>query len=149
MAPSKPVKRSWEDYFIPGTTVLRNKFTGPGRPYGETDPDIFRQLEEQFTAIRLIELWSQPIIGQFDYEHMKSIHKYIFQDVYEWAGEERTAPDVPMMKNDHLYYPAGQILTSEAEKQYSLIAESNYLRGLSREIFVSELAERWSGLNVV
>ncbi|MCG7304138.1 hypothetical protein MHJ63_02395 [Pseudoglutamicibacter albus] len=24
--------RTWDDYFIPGTSVLRNKFTAPGKP---------------------------------------------------------------------------------------------------------------------
>src|SRR5690625_6344887 len=27
--------RAWDDYFIPGTGVLRNKFTTPDTPYGE------------------------------------------------------------------------------------------------------------------
>ena len=24
------------------------------------------------------------------HKHLKAIHKYIFQDLYEWAGKERT-----------------------------------------------------------
>ncbi|TJV69421.1 MAG: cell filamentation protein Fic, partial [Mesorhizobium sp.] len=27
--------------------------------------------------------------GNFDKEHLKAIHGYIFQDVYEWAGHTR------------------------------------------------------------
>src|SRR5690606_26464951 len=27
--------------------------------------------------------------GNFDKEHLKAIHRYIFQDVYEWAGHTR------------------------------------------------------------
>lgn len=30
--------RTWDEYFIPGTSVLRNKFTAPSKPYGEPDP---------------------------------------------------------------------------------------------------------------
>lgn len=26
----------------------------------------------------------------FDFVHLKAIHKYIFQDIYEWAGRVRT-----------------------------------------------------------
>lgn len=28
---------TWDDYVIPGTVVLHNKFTAPGKPYGEPD----------------------------------------------------------------------------------------------------------------
>ncbi|WP_239057133.1 Fic family protein [Desulfovibrio sp. JC010] len=27
--------------------------------------------------------------GQFDYKHLKAIHQHLFQDVYDWAGQER------------------------------------------------------------
>ena len=142
------IDRSWEDYLIPGTRVLRNKFTAPGKPYGEPDLGVLRTLEEGSVAIRLAELAADPITGSFDYEHMKAIHHHIFQDVYEWAGQERTAPkDGPMTKDGHAYYPAGEALTRAAHEQYSLIAASGYLRGMGREPFVRELAERWGELN--
>lgn len=42
--------RTWDDYFIPGTSVLKNKFTAPGKPYGEPDPDKLRLMEEAAEA---------------------------------------------------------------------------------------------------
>lgn len=36
----------WGDYYIPGTHVLRNLFTSPEKPYGETDPVKLRELED-------------------------------------------------------------------------------------------------------
>jgi cell filamentation protein len=130
--------------------VLRNKFTGPGKPYGETDPAKLTALEEQRTRLRLMELRTNPLPGRFDYNHMKAIHAYVFQDVYEWAGQERTAPTVgPMTKEGHAYYPAGPPLAAAAEAEYAKIAGANYLRGLERGPFVAELAERWGELNVV
>ena len=33
---------------------------------------------------------NNPIQGKFDFQHLKEIHQYIFQDIYEWAGEIRT-----------------------------------------------------------
>lgn len=130
--------------------MLRNKFTGPGKPYGETDPARLTVLEEQLTRIRLTELREKPIPGAFDYEHMKAIHRHIFQDVYDWAGQERTAPTSgPMTKGGFAYYPAGPQLTHAAEAEYAKIAEANYLRDYDREGFLTELAERWGELNVV
>lgn len=78
--------------FIPGTFMLSNKFVGPGQPYGESGPVRLQRLEERFTSIRLAELCTNPIAGRFDYDHMKAIHAYVFQDVYKWASQERTAP---------------------------------------------------------
>ncbi|WP_084634460.1 Fic/DOC family protein [Propionicicella superfundia] len=142
--------RTWDDYFIPGTSVLRNKFTTPGKPHGEPDPDKLRTMEEAAAAFRLEELRQHPIVGRFDYAHMKAIHGAIFKDVYEWAGQERTAPIGQfMVKEGHSYYPAGPQLTAAAEAEYAKIAAADYVQGLGRDDFVTELAERWGELNVV
>jgi cell filamentation protein len=142
--------RTWDDYFIPGTSVLRNKFTAPGKPHGESDPDKLRQLEEAFAHTRLQELYENPIPGQFDYDHMKAIHAYVFHDVYEWAGQERVAPVGQFMTKDgHAYYAAGPDLTAAAEAQYAKLAGKGHLRGLPQAQFVYELAESWGELNVV
>ena len=142
--------RSWDDYYIPGTTVLRNKFTGPGKPYGEPDPAKLLAMEEHVTRSRLAELSENPIRGDFDYDHMKAIHQHIFQDVYEWAGQERVAPVGEFMSKDgHSYYGAGPAMTEAAEAEYRKLAAGNYLQGMGQEPFVAELAERWGELNVV
>jgi len=142
--------RAWGDYFIPGTNVLRNKFTSPTQPYGITDALTLEQLEHVTTAARLIELRDNPIPGPLNYDHMKAIHRHIFQDVYEWAGQERVAPtDGPMYKGPHAYFPAGPGLTARAEELYAQLAEKNELRGLPREQFIPELGEIWGELNVV
>lgn len=142
--------RAWDDYFIPGTFVLRNTFIGPGEPYGITDGAELNRREEQRTALRLAELAVRPVEGGFDYDHMKAIHRHVFQDVYDWAGEERTAPtDRFMTKDGHSYYPAGPSLANAAEAEYAKIADSGYLRGLPHDAFVTELSERWGELNVV
>lgn len=87
-----------EDYFIPGTSVLRNKFTTPTQPFGVTDPQLLEHLEAHVVSTRLLELEQQPLPGNFDYAHMKAIHRYLFQDVYEWAGEPRCGPATAMVK---------------------------------------------------
>ena len=74
---ARQVFRTWEDYFIPGTSVLRNKFTTPGNPYGEPDAVKLRLLEEGYASSRILELSQTPIKGNFDYAHMKAIHHHI------------------------------------------------------------------------
>ncbi|RLP84751.1 cell filamentation protein Fic [Mycetocola lacteus] len=147
----KPAReRAWDDYFIPGTTVLRNLFISEPEPFGIENPATLREREEFFTSLRIIELREHPIDGHFDYAHLKAIHRHLFQDVYEWAGEERTAPTGGFMSKDgHRYFPAGQPLTDAAEVQFHRIAAHDYFRGLSRRAFVDMVAEVWGELNVI
>lgn len=155
---------SWEDYYIPGTKTVRNKFRAPGKPYGEPNPNILHAKEEAASFLRMHELRLRPITGDFDYAHMKAIHGYIFQDVYDWAGEPRVGPHGWMTKegpnvlhpNDpdnptmaFTYYPGTEIMHEDARKQYRRLAEKNYLRGLEKQEFVQELAEIWGELNII
>lgn len=70
-------------YCYPGSEVLKNKLN-------ITDKNTLFEAEKELTAIRLRELQESPIQGKFDFAHLKAIHKYIFQDIYGWAGKERT-----------------------------------------------------------
>lgn len=70
-------------YCYPNSDVLINKLNI------KDQRDLF-EAEKELTAIRLRELQENPIKGRFDFSHLKAIHKYIFQDIYDWAGLERT-----------------------------------------------------------
>lgn len=54
------------------------------------DAQTLHDFERGRTALRHIELDVIPIKGNFDLEHLKAIHKHLFQDVYSWAGQLRT-----------------------------------------------------------
>jgi cell filamentation protein len=134
--------RTWDDYFIPGTSVLRNL-------ENIADGEQLRRYEEAQAHQRTVELAATPSPATFDYNHMKAIHRHIFQDVYAWAGEERVGPNDFMTKDGHAYYPGGPSLTAAAETEYGKIASKDLLRGLDKDQFVDELAERWGELNVI
>jgi cell filamentation protein len=67
-----------------GTTCLINKF-------GIKDEKELSQMETRITTAKCKELEVNPIDGDFGFEHYKAIHKYIFEDLYDWAGLVRTA----------------------------------------------------------
>jgi cell filamentation protein len=67
----------------PGTEVLVNLLD-------ERDPERLARIERIFTAARIADLLKKPVRGNFDLEHLKKIHRCIFQDVYPWAGCIRT-----------------------------------------------------------
>ena len=70
-------------YVDPSTRVNFNRL-------GITDSRVLQVAEYQATAIRIQELDLAPIAGDFGLEHWRAVHKHIFQDVYDWAGKERT-----------------------------------------------------------
>jgi cell filamentation protein len=72
-----------DPYVYPGTNVLRNL-------RDIRDPEEFSEVEGIATTRRITELARHPILGNFDTRHLQSIHRHIFQDVYQWAGEFRT-----------------------------------------------------------
>lgn len=76
------INRLWDSYFFPGTNTLKNKL-------GIYDPEELKQKEAEITFEKLVELYLSPIQGKFDTEHWKSIHRYLFEDIYDWAGEYR------------------------------------------------------------
>ena len=84
---------SSDPYTYPGTDVLRNFFD-------IRDPPQLAAFEANARAARLIELDAAPLDGRFGLAHLKAIHRYIFQDVYPWAGEFRT---VNISKGGHLF----------------------------------------------
>lgn len=78
---------SWESYFYPPphNGTLRNLFD-------ERDPTVLARLEYVETAERQRELLAGEvaIARTYDTEHVRAIHRHLFQDVYAWAGQYRT-----------------------------------------------------------
>ena len=70
-------------YVYPGTTVLKNI-------PGIRNQEILDHFEADRMGQRSLELIERPLSGLFDIEHLQGVHRYLFQDVYEWAGVFRT-----------------------------------------------------------
>lgn len=66
-------------YTYDDSPVLRNKA-------GHTSQEALDRFERLSVANRMLD---NPPSGNFDYQHLKALHFHLFQDVYEWAGEER------------------------------------------------------------
>ena len=69
----------WREYFYPGTNILINYM-------GIHDADKLKEIEATNTFDRLLELRDKPIPSTFGKEYLNSIHKYLFDDLYPFAG---------------------------------------------------------------
>lgn len=79
----KTFYKKWEDYFIGTTDVLKNI-------PNISDKSSLSKYERQMSAERLSELYDTPYHYEFSKEYLYSIHEYLFQDVYDWAGDIRS-----------------------------------------------------------
>lgn len=77
------MKDTWDDYFIDKTDVLKNKL-------GIISKAELYSKEKEITLKKLAYLELFPIEGEFDINHLKAIHMFLFSDIYPFAGKFRT-----------------------------------------------------------
>jgi cell filamentation protein len=70
-------------YCYPDSYVLRNKFN-------IRDEKELTALETEMTSVSMAQAIEFPVKGKFDLKHLCDIHKFIFSEIYDWAGELRT-----------------------------------------------------------
>jgi cell filamentation protein len=121
-------------YCYPGTDVYRNK-------ENIRDRDELEAFERQHCGDRLLTLsHNLPITVQGYCE----IHRYILQDVYDWAGEYRTVTTgrgAPFCK--------AEFIGPEMNKRFAAINAEDNLQGLTAEQFATRAAEHTCELNAI
>ena len=124
-------------YCYPDSDVLVNKLN-------IKDNDTLNEAERKYTAIRGWELIHHPISGKFDLKHLQAIHKHLFQDLYEWAGEIRT---VDIAKTN--LFCLARFIDSYAEDIFGKLKSDNYLIGLSKDELVKKCAYYFCEINAL
>ncbi|PWJ47897.1 Fic/DOC family protein [Faecalicatena contorta] len=70
-------------YCYPESRVLKNKLN-------ITDEKELLEAEREIISVRMAEIlggrWTR---GKFDFAHLKQVHKFLFGDIYDWAGKVR------------------------------------------------------------
>lgn len=128
---------SWYGFFAPGTDVLKNALD-------IEDPKELEDAERTLSQARQA-VGADTIPRTFDFEHFKTIHLNLFQDIYpDWAGEVRP---VGISKGVNFTEPA--FIESYAKDTFSKLAEKNFLQHLTREEFAAEAAELLGHLNAI
>ncbi|EAJ5683716.1 cell filamentation protein Fic [Campylobacter lari] len=112
--------------------------------------------ERNITNAKSLELSKDPIKGNFDYQHLKDIHKALFKDVYTWAGKDRM--EIGLEEKFAKYAPNGIIINfvpgKELDKYSKIIfddlAKNNYLKN-SKDLnhFAKDLAKFMGEINAL
>ena len=152
-------------YCYPNTHVLKNKLN-------IHDTKRLQEAERKITSINIHELEeTNDTPKTFNAKHLKAIHKHIFQDIYDWAGEFRTVDIAKgnmfcrvMFIEDQLNYVFRQLhkenclknitdTTQMGERLSYYLSEINAIHpfregnGRTQRIFIKQLAKQ-AGYNL-
>ena len=86
------------------------------------------ELECDFVSMRIVELLEKDNF-ELSVDYLKYIHKYLFQDIYEFAGEFRKvdfSKYEKILNNDSVAYGDCKTLTESLEYDIALEKEKNY-----------------------
>lgn len=122
----------------PGTTILINKFD-------IRDEEKLNEIESVISSARYAEWLNTPLSSAFDFDHYKAIHRFLFSDLYEWAGEVRT---VNISKKGTHFTPAESI-EHQAALIFGRLQACNYFKGLSHDKFVEEIVDFYCSTNAL
>jgi cell filamentation protein len=128
---------SKDPYTDPVTGMLRNKL-------GLSTPEGLATAEREITHAALIFLKETPVSPSYDLLHLCAVHRRIFGDIYDWAGQIRT---VAIAKGSWFCLP--QYIESSAAEIFRELHGENLLRGLSRDVFTERLTYYLGELNAI
>ncbi|BDH44300.1 cell filamentation protein Fic [Salmonella enterica subsp. enterica serovar Choleraesuis] len=125
-----------DPYYWSGIAVLRNRLD-------IRENSRLMQAEREFTALRAASLPLGP--AQRGLPHLCAIHRFLFQDVYAWAGEMRK---VDIYQGDtrfcHFEY-----IEKEGNALMQALEDERYLSGLERSDFIRRLSHFYGEINVL
>ena len=86
-------------YCYPDSDVLRNRLN-------IREKATLKQAEEEFTAVKQLVLLQEPMKGRFTKTHLLRIHRFLFEDLYPFAGQIRREQ---ISKGDTMFCPPALI----------------------------------------
>lgn len=135
-------EQEWASYFYPDSDIFINKLGIHDDTLWEAERFLVSRRTEQLYAGKA------DIPRSFDLEHLKAIHRFIAQDVYQWAGELRTTQIGKRVEEGE---PSRWFIAPTAiEKWVSAVTEISRdldWPSMDRETFVKAIAQLHTGLN--
>lgn len=126
-----------DPYVYPDTEVLRNALE-------IRDADAFARAEADITRIRVARLARQSIPGGYDLRHLQAFHRFIFEGIYDWAGETRSVN----IGKPVTFCPFQNIATF-AQTTFGQLAHDERLHSGDRNEFVAGLTHYLGEVNAL
>jgi cell filamentation protein len=118
----------------------------PRNFFGITSYSELMLKEAVYVPQRAAELFFSGLPGSFDLPHLCAIHRYLFQDVFPWAGELR---HVGLSKTGGAAFAAPMHIASALAATFTALRQENLLHGLDRPTFCRRAAFYLGEINAV
>lgn len=125
-----------DPYLWPGTGCLRNKL-------GIKDSERLAEFEERIASAKDSVLSRQTLPGEYNLQHFQEFHRWLFGDVYDWAGQARTVNIV----KDGVMFGSWRYLDEQVSAVLDRLSTDRWLIGMNRQSFVDKLAFYYGELN--
>ena len=125
-----------DPYCPPGSTVLRNRLN-------LTDAKTLAQAERDLSEVAAESIDFAP--PPYSLSYLQAIHRRLFSDLYDWAGELRTV----YISKDDTHFCITSRIEPEANKLFKVLADANWFQDLDRTNLINASAELFGDLNVV
>ena len=125
-------------YCYKDSDVLVNKFD-------IHDNKKLEEIERKIVLAKLYELRQNHQIGNFDVSHFVGIHRFLFEDIYPFAGLFRNEN----IAKGNFSFAEWEYIEDELKKLLDQLKEENYLQNLDRNIFIKRLSYYMAELNVL
>ena len=129
--------RVFDPYLIPGTNVLRNLV-------GATDEDALAAAENDLCSARAAILRENLPSAEGTLEQLRRIHRFLFRDVYDWAGEVRT---IDMGKGEGLPFQPLELFSIGVRYSEEVLRADDLLKGLGHDEFVKRLSVSYNNFS--
>ena len=126
----------WNCY--PDSTVLINKMD----IHDQSELDA---VEKQITLLRGIQAEKETEVVNVDFSFYCSLHRFLFGDLYDWAGALRT---INISKKGTVFCKHTE-LAEIGRLKFERLKAQNYLLGMSDDEFITELADLYHELNML
>lgn len=128
-----------DPYTDPTTGCLRNRL-------GITDPRTLRLVEHELVYAREVVLYRErPHLGRFDLDHLRAVHRWLFAELYDWAGELRT---VNIAKGGTLF-AAAEHLEPQSRRLLGRLSDAKAFLDLDADRFYAEASRTLADLNAL
>ena len=125
-------------YCYKDSDVLVNKFD-------IHDNKKLEEIERKIVLAKLYELRQNHQIGNFDVAHFVGIHKFLFEDIYPFAGLFRNEN----IAKGNFSFAEWEYIEDQLKKLLDQLKEENYLQNLDRDTFIKRLSYYMAELNVL
>ena len=118
------------------STVLINKFD-------IRDEKELEMMERNLTSYLMAQATIEIPFENVDFDFYKNLHKYIFNEIYDWAG---TIRKVDMSKKGTRFCPVQEI-EERAKIIFDRLKAQNFLKDFDGDEFINEFVDLYCELN--